>query len=417
MNTRIFFLLVGVAGLVLVACRGSDSGHTEAATSHGEDAAVEEAKGPNGGRLFNSEDFELELAIFERGVPPEFHAWAKKGGQPVAATDVALEVKLSRLGGGSDEIAFSPSGDFLRGDGVIYEPHSFHVAIEAVHAGTKHRWDYDNFEGRTRIGAEIAESLGVETEVAGSAVLKDRLEVYGRIRANPERVREIRARFEGVIRTADAEIGSIVSKGDKLLTVESNESLNAYAILAPVGGVVTQRDANPGEQTSGRLLLTIMDNSSVWVDLSVFPADRSRVRVGSPVVINPAAAAGGEPVEGAISVLELVARADQSVVARVVLDNPDGKLLPGTFVAAEVTVGEHSVPLAVKRKGLQAFRDFTVVYAQVGEEYEVRMLELGRQTGEWAEVLSGLEPGTRYVVANSYVIKADIEKSGASHDH
>ena len=71
----------------------------------------------------------------------------------------------------------------------------------------------------------------------------------------------------------------------------------------------------------------------------------------------------------------------------------------------------------MKTAGLQAFRDFTVVYAQVGEIYEVRMLELGTPQGEMVEVLGGLEPGTRYVTENSYLIKADIEKSGASHDH
>jgi len=71
----------------------------------------------------------------------------------------------------------------------------------------------------------------------------------------------------------------------------------------------------------------------------------------------------------------------------------------------------------VKTAGLQAFRDFTVVYAQVGETYEVRMLELGTPQGDMVEVLGGLEPGTRYVTESSYVIKADIEKSGASHDH
>ena len=415
MNARMTLVSVALVALLQVGCTEPDSHSGRATPSHGEQSTAVEAKGPHGGRLLTSEDFELELAIFERGVPPEFHAWATKGGELIAPSDVSLKVKLSRLGGQTDEISFSPSGDFLRGDAVIYEPHSFQVSIEAVQAGEKHRWDYDNFDGRTRIAAEVAESLGVETAVAGSAVLKDRVTLYGRIRANPERVREIRARFDGVVRAAYAEIGSTVAKGDRLLTVESDESLNAYSIVAPVAGVVTQRAANPGEQTSGRLLLTIMDNSSVWADLSVFPANRERVRVGSPVVITPAAA--GEPIEGVISVLEVVARADQSVVARVVLENPDGKLLPGTFVAAEATVGEHPVPLAVKREGLQSFRDFTVVYAQVGEEYEVRMLELGRQAGEWAEVLGGLEPGTRYVVANSYLIKADIEKSGASHDH
>ena len=45
------------------------------------------------------------------------------------------------------------------------------------------------------------------------------------------------------------------------------------------------------------------------------------------------------------------------------------------------------------------------------------MLELGREGGEWIEVLGGLEPGTEYVTENSFILKADIEKSGASHDH
>ena len=45
------------------------------------------------------------------------------------------------------------------------------------------------------------------------------------------------------------------------------------------------------------------------------------------------------------------------------------------------------------------------------------MLDLGSQDSEWVEVLSGLEPGTVYVTMNSDLIKADIEKSGASHDH
>ena len=86
-------------------------------------------------------------------------------------------------------------------------------------------------------------------------------------------------------------------------------------------------------------------------------------------------------------------------------------------VTAAVAVAERPVPLAVKTSALQPFRDFTVVFEQVGDEYEVRMLELGEQHGEWVEVLGGLTPGARYVTQNSYLIKADIEKSGASHDH
>jgi cobalt-zinc-cadmium efflux system membrane fusion protein len=45
------------------------------------------------------------------------------------------------------------------------------------------------------------------------------------------------------------------------------------------------------------------------------------------------------------------------------------------------------------------------------------MLKLGVGDGKWVEVLEGLKPNTEYVTNNSFLIKADIEKSVASHDH
>lgn len=404
-----------ILGMLLTACGGSGSEtSTFVKGAHG-DQAAEIQKGPHGGRLLADDDFTLELAIFELGVLPEFRVWVTKDDQLVDPNEVVLRIKLTRLGNRVDEIDFHPRKDFLQGDTVIYEPHSFVVSIEAVHAGKKHSWQYDNFEGRTAISAEFAESFGVETMIAGPMVLEDTVTVYGRLVSNPERVREIRARFEGVVQTVAVQIGDFVRKGQTVLAIESNESLNSYTITAPIDGVITQRAANPGEQTGDRLLLTINDTSSVWAELSIFPGDRSRIRVGAPVTITDATA--DPPVSGVISTVDVLAAATQAVIARVVLENTDGHLLPGTYISAEVTVGEYSMSLAVKRSGLQNFRDFTVVYAQVGEEYEVRMLELGRQAGAYVEVLGGLEPGTRYVSENSYLIKADIEKAGASHDH
>ena len=45
------------------------------------------------------------------------------------------------------------------------------------------------------------------------------------------------------------------------------------------------------------------------------------------------------------------------------------------------------------------------------------MVELGETDGEFVEVLGGLKPGTEYVTGNSFLIKADILKDGARHDH
>jgi cobalt-zinc-cadmium efflux system membrane fusion protein len=416
MNTRTQLFWIICLSVMLVACSGGNP-ELDSATKvgHGVEAEPEPEKGLHRGRLLKDGDFTLELSIFETGVPPEIRVWVTEKDQPVKPDDVDLTVKLIRLGDRVDTIGFKPQDDFLRGDTVIYEPHSFVVSIEAAYNGKTHHWQYDNFEGRTKISAEVAKAFGLETLIAGPVVLQETATLYGRIMTNTERVREVSARFDGVIQSVSPSIGDTVQNGQPLAKIESNESLKSYTIKAPISGVITQRDANPGEQTGGRQLFTITDTSSVWVDLSIFPADRARVIAGAPVTIT--AATGGQPVDSTIARVNVQAEANQSVTARVVLDNTDGLFLPGTYVTAEVTVDTHPVPLAVKRTGLQAFRDFTVVYAQIGDEYEVRMLDLGRQDRQWIEVLGGLDPGTRYVSENSYLVKADIEKSGTSHDH
>jgi cobalt-zinc-cadmium efflux system membrane fusion protein len=404
-------LLVGING-----CGGVGSGNESTGQgSHGETAEAEPAKGPHNGRLLVDGDFVLELAIFETGLPPEFRVWMTDAGTPVAPDDVDLHVTLTRLGNVKDEIGFARQDDFLRGDTVIYEPHSFIVSIEAKYRGQTHSWSYDNFEGRTLIGSEIAEAFGLESELAGEAVIKETVTVYGRVEPNREQHRSVSARFGGAIQSVYVSAGDTVRKGQALATIESNESLNSYTLTAPIGGVVTEREANPGEQTEGRQLFTIVDTSTVWVELAIFPSNRDRVHEDARVTVR--GDAGKMEWEGVISRLSTIAQPNQSVLARVVLDNPDGALVPGTHITGDIEIAQHKVPLAVKRTGLQSFRDFTVVYAQIGDEYEVRMLELGRQNSEWIEVLSGLDAGTRYVTTNSYLVKADIEKSGASHDH
>ena len=90
---------------------------------------------------------------------------------------------------------------------------------------------------------------------------------------------------------------------------------------------------------------------------------------------------------------------------------------PGLFIKAEIALGEKVVDVAVRESGVQSLFDFTVVFSQHGELYQARPLELGRRGSGFVEVLKGLEAGERYVVENSFLVKADIGKSGASHDH
>jgi hypothetical protein len=59
------------------------------------DVAVD--RGDHGGRLLRDGQFELELAIVEAGIEPEFRAWTRLDGQPISPQEVVLEVSLHRV--------------------------------------------------------------------------------------------------------------------------------------------------------------------------------------------------------------------------------------------------------------------------------------------------------------------------------
>jgi cobalt-zinc-cadmium efflux system membrane fusion protein len=405
-------LCLAVFALLALGC----GRHDEPGPAAGHDASEEEfERGPHRGRLLREKDFALEITVFETGVPPELRLFAYRNDKPLPAETVAATVEVTRLDGEVNRFEFHPEADYLRADGVLEEPHSFDVSVLATVGGATHRWKYSAYEGRVKIVPGVADAAGIKVETAGKAVIRDNVHLLGAITLDADRHASIKARFEGTVREVRVRQGDSVKSGQTLLVVEGNESMRNYSVTAPFDGVVLNRATNVGDVTTGGTLLEIADLSRVWVELHALGDTAARLRPGQRMTVK--SATSEMSAETQLHSLLPVATRGQSVIARAMLDNPDGIWRPGMRVQAELAVSEREVPLAVRESGLQRFRDFTVVFAQVGETYEVRMLELGARDGKFAEVLSGLKPGTSYVTEQSFLIKADVEKSGASHDH
>ena len=136
-------LLITIALAAWILKPGSDLHDSGEAHNdeHGDEKA-EVTKGPHGGRLLTSENaddkFSLEITIFETGLPPEFRVYAYHDNQPIAPNEVTLAIDLSRLGNKVDNIKFKSQEDFLRGDAVVYEPHSFEVTANVDIPGKNH---------------------------------------------------------------------------------------------------------------------------------------------------------------------------------------------------------------------------------------------------------------------------------------
>ncbi|MES2498544.1 MAG: efflux RND transporter periplasmic adaptor subunit [Pseudomonadota bacterium] len=396
--------------LLLVAC-GKPA--PEAA-----EGAAEEAfeRGPHNGRLLRDGDFAVEVTIFEDGVPPEFRIYAYRDDKPVPPAEVGLTVMLRRLDGEVTRFAFSPEEDYLRGAGRVAEPHSFDVTVMAREGGRTHRWNYASYEGRVTIPAAAARAAGMTVEQAGPAEIAETVELVGRVELDPAGTAEVGAKFPGRVVAVNANVGDRVRAGQWLARVESSESMQVYVVSAPIGGVITERTTNVGHVAGGEPLFTIADPSRTTATFAVFPRDMERVRPGQAVQLG--LIEGRRSVASSIRDFRPVADPlTGALVARAALANADGFWRPGMTVKGIVTVDRRSVPLAVRTEALQGFRDFTVVFAKVRDSYEVRMLDIGARGPEWTEVKAGIKPGQPYVAKGSYVIKADIEKSGASHDH
>ena len=197
----------------------------------------------------------------------------------------------------------------------------------------------------------------------------------------------------------------------------SNLSLTSYTITAPISGVVLSRQGSVGGVAAeGQPLFEIGNLSKVWVDLHVFGADAQYLRPGVAVTVsrlydNVSATTTIE------RVLPSTSTASQSLVARAALPNEDGFWRPGTAVKAQITMSTSDAGVVIPQSAIQSMDGKDVVFVRDGDTYTARPVKLGDRDSTQVAVLEGVKAGEDIVVTQSYLVKADIEKSGATHAH
>ncbi len=283
---------------------------------------------------------------------------------------------------------------------------------EAAIASTEH---HEDEKSHVKLTGEQIQKAGIKSETAGPAVIREVLSLYGTIAPNAEHMRDVAARFPGTIRSVAKKVGDSVSQGETLAVVESNESLQAYHVQSPLAGVITARYANPGEQTGDKVLFSVADLSGVWVELSLFPRDAAKARVGQSVRVKSVDA--GVVGEGAIIYVAPVGTAaSQTRIARVLLDNKQSQWAPGLYVTAEVTLDENAVPVAIRNEAIQTIVGVDNVFVHTPTGFEPRAVRLGHSDGEYSEILEGVKAGDSYVTQNSYTLKSELGKGEAAHE-
>jgi cobalt-zinc-cadmium efflux system membrane fusion protein len=191
-------------------------------------------------------------------------------------------------------------------------------------------------------------------------------------------------------------------------------------LRAPFDGVVIQKHLALGEKIDDADAFTIADLSKVWVDLSVYQKDLPFVKKGQHVYIS--VGYGIPPADGVIShVSSIVDETTRTCLARVVLDNEQGRYRPGLFVAAEVKVSSFDIPVLVPGKAVMQIEGKSCVFVVTDKGLKQTFVKTGRSSRTQVEIVSGLKAGQRYVTTGAFQLKAKIITSGmdahAGHGH
>jgi membrane fusion protein, heavy metal efflux system len=413
MNISRFLSILCLSSALFVTAPVFASGeHHEDEHGHAE---AEPAKGPHGGRLLTQDDFALEVTIYETEVEPELRLYLYQNGEPIKTSELKLQVTLQRLGEQAELVNFSPELDYWLGDTVIREPHSFEVEISASYQGKNFEWHYDSFEGRTELSERSVQKAGIELQQTQPGQIHTQLHLFGVVAPVPEQQYQVGAAYAGVVQQLAVKVGDKVAKGQLLATVQNPVSLKNYNVFAPASGEVTAKYVSVGTKVSEQPIVEISDFSSIYIEMSAFPSDTEQLKLGQEFLVKDLH--GHQSAVSQISYIAPQMTGGHIARARGVLANPDGHWRPGMHVKTDVTVATVDAALVIKKSALQLWNGKTVIFIKVGDVFEIRMPELGRADDTQVEVLSGVPLGVQYATTNSFILKADVMKSGASHDH
>lgn len=185
-----------------------------------------------------------------------------------------------------------------------------------------------------------------------------------------------------------------------------------YVLRAPIGGVVSERKANPGMEVRPDLpdpLYVITNPKHLWVMIDLPERNLSKVEPGHPVAVE-VDAWPGERFAGTIEKIgETVDPATRRIQVRCSVPNPARKLKPEMYARVTLLADENQRALRVPNGALITEGLYSHVFVEKSRGvFEKRRVTLRLQDRDYSYVASGLSPGERVVAAGALLLNSEF---------
>ena len=216
---------------------------------------------------------------------------------------------------------------------------------------------------------------------------------------------------EGLVASARQRLLLFGVKESQIAELERSGIPNMrIAISTPFSGVVIEKMVQQGQYVAaGEALFNIADLSRVWVEVEVYENEFSNIHVGQQVEIR-SQSFPDRPSTGRIAfIYPFLDPKTRTVKARVEMANPGMKLKPEMFVNAVIKVPlPPSIVVPATAVMDSGKRQLVWVESSPGM-FEPRTVQLGQQSDNNVQILTGLQPGEKVAVSGGYLIDSESQ--------
>ena len=292
------------------------------------------------------------------------------------------------------------------------------TTVGAEHSAEHGTHGHEGEENVVSLPVDVAQKIGLSLDTVRLGSIERTVELPGEVAPDGDHVVHVVPRFPGIIKKAHKNIGDYVRAGEVLATIESNESLSLYEVVAYGSGRVIEKHATVGEfVTEERDLFIIADLTDVWVNIAMFGKDAPEIAVGQAVHIE---ALGGKATTAAVVnyISPVFDERTRSLIARAVIPNTKNLWKPGTFIKASFVLTADEKSLLVCKDAVQIVDEKPCVFlSEDGDEFHPVPVSTGILGVNDTEILSGLSQGDVYVCKGAFELKAQLTLKSLGGGH
>lgn len=199
--------------------------------------------------------------------------------------------------------------------------------------------------------------------------------------------------------------------------LRSGQTISNAPVRSARAGVITVVNASPGQSIDPSVkLFTVSDLNRVWATAQVYEDDMGRIKLGQKVMVR-VPAFRSDVFQGNLDFIgNSVDPRTRTLPVRAEIANPNIRLKPDMYADLIIQMGTPTMAVLMPSDAVVERSGHSIVFAEVQGGFQPIRVDVGRNFGDFVEIVDGVTPGHRVVTRGAFQLAAQMLKSSGNED-